>query len=107
MFHAPPVTANFVWQHAHSTYLTSWAEAGVVFGSLPMVAGALAMAALWRKAHAPLPGRSMALAGLGALLLVAIHSLVDFSLEIQANMFMLLALVALGLGNDHRLKGRK
>ena len=101
MFHAPPVTANFVWLHAHSTYLALWAEAGVIFGSLPMLAGGLALRALWRRARAPRPGRSMALAGTAALLLVGVHSLVDFSLEIQANMFMLLALVALGLGGGH------
>ncbi len=105
MFHAPPVTANFVWQHAHSTYLALWAEAGVIFGSLPMLAGGLALRALWRRARAPLPGRSVALAGTAALLLAGVHSLVDFSLEIQANMFMLLALVALGLGNGGHVKG--
>ncbi len=105
MFHAPPVTAGFVWQHAHSTYLALWAEAGVIFGSLPMLAGGLALRALWRRARAPLPGRSMALAGTAALLLAGVHSLVDFSLEIQANMFLLLALVALGLGNGGHMKG--
>ncbi len=105
MFHAPPVTAGFVWDKAHSTYLTLWAEAGVIVGSLPILAGVIVAILLWRKLVRTAPGRSMALAGFGALLLGALHSLVDFSLEIQANAFMLLALIALGLGRVEPSEG--
>lgn len=105
LFHAPPVSAQYVWDLAHSSYLTLWVEAGLVVGSLPMLAGALALRRLARRA---VPGAAegaagaLARAGLGALTLGAIHALVDFSLEMQANLFLLLALVALGLAPRRR-----
>ena len=107
LFHAPPVSAGFVWDRAHSTYLTLWAEAGVVAGSAPPLAGLVAARVLWRGARKPGPGRAMATAGFAALLLCGLHALFDFSLEIQANTFLLLALVALGLGSMQSAKGRK
>jgi O-antigen ligase len=106
MFHAPPVTAGFVWDKAHSTYLTLWAEAGVILGSLPIVAAGIVALLLWRAQLRPAPGQSMALAGFAALLLGGLHSLVDFSLEIQANAFLLLALIALGLAGTTHSKGK-
>jgi O-antigen ligase len=45
MFHKTPVTAGFVWDKAHSTYLTLWAEAGLLFGSFAPLAGGLALVA--------------------------------------------------------------
>lgn len=104
MFHRTPVTAGFVWDRAHSTYLTLWTEAGLLFGSLPPLAGILALVALWRIARARTEAH-LALAGIGTLVLNGVHSTVDFSLEIQANMFVLLALVALGLGGKRNREG--
>ncbi len=105
MFHALPVAAGFVWDRAHSTYLTLWAEAGIIAGSAPPLAGLVAARRLWRIAKEPCPGGSMATAGFAALLLCGLHALFDFSLEIQANTFLLLALVALGLGPIQTKKG--
>jgi len=99
MYHAPPVTADFVWDRGHSTYLSLWTESGVLFGTLPVLAGGIAMVRLYRRATQHSSDQTMAMAGLGALILGALHSLVDFSLEIQANAFLLIALVALGLGS--------
>lgn len=99
-FHAPPVTAEFVWDRAHSTYLTLWAELGLAFGSVPILCGALAAIALLQVVIERRHGRTLAVAGLAALGLSGFHSLADFSLEIQANMFCLLAIVALGLGQN-------
>ena len=104
-YHGPPVAAEFVWKHAHSSYLHLWAEAGVVFGSLPIVAGAIAARGLWRRARRAAPGQSMAIAALGALVLAGVHSSVDFVLEIPANAYFLLALIALGLGTRQHQKG--
>ncbi len=105
-FHAPGVTAGRVWDRGHSTYLTLWAECGVIIGSIPPLIGFLAAARLWNRSKSPLPGRTMARVAFAALALGAIHSLVDFSLEIQANAFLLLALVALGLGPEQNSKGK-
>lgn len=104
-FHAPGVTAGRVWDRGHSTYLTLWAESGVIIGSIPPLIGFLAAHQLWVRSKFRHPGQTMARAALGALALGAIHSLVDFSLEIQANAFLLLALVALGLGPEQNSKG--
>lgn len=106
LFHAPGVTAEFVWDKAHSTYLTLWSESGIIFGSIPIIAGIIATRQLGRRSRMHRPGQSLALAGLGAILLVAMHSLVDFSLEIQANTFLFLAIIALGLGPVHSPKGK-
>jgi O-antigen ligase len=106
LVHAPPVTAGSVWDRAHSTYLTLWVEAGIFAGSAPPLAGLLAARWLWRGARKIRTGRSMATAGFAALVLCGLHALFDFSLEIQANTFLLLALVALGLGPLQTSKGR-
>lgn len=102
LFHKPPVTAGFVWYSAHSTYLTFWVEYGVIIGSLPLLAGVLIAVKLARKLK---PCQEyFACAGLSAITLCAIHSTVDFSLEMQANTFVFLALIALGLApkrNSH------
>ncbi len=97
IFHRAPVPAEVVWDRAHSTYLTLWAEAGLLAGSLPPLAGVLALVLLHRRRAAPL-----AVAAMAALVLAGLHSLVDFSLEIPANLFLLLALVGLGLGGAPR-----
>jgi len=97
LVHHPPVLAGVVWDRAHSTYLTLWAEAGLLAGSLPLFAGGLAMVMLYRRRAA-----RPAVAAMAALVLTGLHSLVDFSLEIPANLFLLLALVGLGLGASTR-----
>ncbi len=105
MFHAPPVTAGFTWDKAHSVYLSFWVEMGVIAGSLPLLAGAIAAGALWQRTRATgtgasAQGRTMALAALAALGLVALHGLVDFAPRIPANTYFLLGLIGLALGPD-------
>ena len=107
LYHSAPVTAGFVWDHAHSTYLSLWVQSGIIFGTLPMLAGGIVARQLWQRSNQPHFGQPLALAGLGALVLGAVHSLADFSLEIQANAFLILALIALGLGPATKLKERQ
>jgi O-antigen ligase len=96
LFHQPPVSPDLVWDKAHSTYLALWAELGLVAGSLPL----LIVAVFAIKSLASFVRRDsswvVSLAALGVVVVGAIHSLVDFSLEIQANTYMFLFLVALG-----------
>ena len=96
IFHRPPVPSELVWDRAHSTYLTLWAELGLVAGSLPILAGFLVAALLIRRPRV----RVTDTAALAALVLAGVHSLTDFSLEIPANLFLLLALVGLGLARS-------
>ncbi|MDB5542390.1 MAG: hypothetical protein JWQ89_4117 [Devosia sp.] len=96
LFHRPPVSADLVWDKAHNTYLALWAELGIVVGSIPI------LILLWfgvrlLRSCVTSPDRVAQLVALGALAAVALHSFVDFSLEIEANALLLLMLVALGL----------
>jgi len=101
--HADPVDSGVTWDHAHSSYLALWAEMGVVIGSLPMLALALAGVHLLRRSRAR--QRAGVPAGaFGALLLAAVHASIDFSFEIPANAMLFVSIIALGLG---AVAGRK
>ncbi len=97
LFHKPPVSADLAWDHAHSSYLQLWAELGLIAGSLPVLMGATSSLRLRGRLRDQGQDRALPIAALAALSVGAVHSLVDFSLEIPANAVMLIALVALGL----------
>jgi O-antigen ligase len=96
LVHQMPVNVDLVWDKAHNTYLTLWSELGIIGGSLPMLATAVIG---WRSATYPrgeVDWRSRSIT-LGAIAVAAVHSLADFSLEIQANALLFVALLAIGL----------
>lgn len=94
LFHQPPVSADIVWNKAHSTYLALWSELGLIAGSLPLLIVA-ALAIRFALAYRRETTRySLTLAALGVIAVAAIHSLVDFSLEIQANALVFTAILA-------------
>lgn len=94
MVHAPPVATGLVWDKAHNTYLTLWSELGLVAGTLPV----LLLAVIgWKLRTALRHDRRLwlpAAIGLGCLVAVAVHALVDFSMEIQAVALWLVAILA-------------
>ncbi|MDP3860099.1 MAG: O-antigen ligase family protein [Phaeovulum sp.] len=97
LYHRLPVSSALIWDKTHSTYLALWVELGLVFGTLPMIAAAglaLRLVQVLRRRHHDV---ALVAAALAALLTTGIHSLVDFSLEMQANQFLLLAVLALGV----------
>ena len=105
LVHLPPVSPDLVWDKAHSTYLSLWAELGVIAGSIPMllVAGIGADALrlyLRRRGDWACPA-----AAVSAIVVVAIHSVVDFSLEIEANVFLFLAILAVGVARRDEREG--
>jgi O-antigen ligase len=104
LVHQAPVNSDLVWSKAHNSYLALWAETGLVAGSLPLLAMALVgfrlVVAVVRK-RGQLEGQAIALA---VLAVGAVHSLVDFSLEIPANTFVFLALLAAGAASTFNLK---
>lgn len=100
LFHELPVNPDVVWDKAHSTYLGLWAELGLFFGSIPIVIMAIFLVSAVRLAISRKRNWMAPTAAAGAILVAAIHSLVDFSLEIQANTYMLLAIVALGIASE-------
>jgi O-antigen ligase len=97
LFHQLPVSADFVWDKAHSTYLGLWSELGLIAGSIPLIVFAMIA---WLALRLSLKRRADWAApavALGVIVAGGVHSLVDFSLEIEANMFLLLALLAIGI----------
>lgn len=94
-FQHAPLSGELVWNKAHSTYLALWFEYGVVFGSIPiLIVVSLVMRALSGLFSAS--SRFLALAATGVAVTFAVHSIVDFSLEIQGNVYLMLAVIALG-----------
>lgn len=97
LVHAPPVGSERVWDKAHNSYLALWSELGIFGGSLILVALAL----LGRRLRQAQRSRSvnwLAVAvAQGTLVVGAVHSLADFSLEIEAVAFWFTALLAVGI----------
>jgi O-antigen ligase len=96
LFHRPPVSPDLVWDRAHNTYLALWSELGVVAGSIPiLLVGVAAVRLGWNSSRAgsDWTGR---VAAVGVVVVAAIHSLADFSLEIQANTMLFVLLLGLG-----------
>jgi O-antigen ligase len=92
----PPLPGELIWANAHSTYLSLWFEYGLVVGSLPM----LVVAGLWLRCLVAVlrgPFNAVIVAATAAVPVFAVHSLVDFSLEIHANALTMTALLALGV----------
>jgi len=104
LFHRPPVSPDLVWDRAHNTYLALWSELGVIAGSIPiLLVGIAAVRLAWNSSRAgsDWTGR---VAAVGVVVVAAIHSLADFSLEIQANTILFVLL--LGLGSSAAIKKR-
>ena len=81
LYHRKETPSDFVWTRAHSTYLESAAVLG-----LPIVVGVLVTIAwmLARLMAASRPPAPQVLAGVPIAAIAAIHSVVDYSLQIQA-----------------------
>lgn len=104
LFHRPPVSPDLVWDRAHNTYLALWSELGLVAGSIPiLLVGTTAVRLAWNSARAgsDWTGR---VAAVGVIVVAAIHSLADFSLEIQAN--TILFVLVLGIGASAAISKR-
>ena len=95
--HQPPLGVDRVWDKAHNSYLTLLSELGLVAGLLiPLMLLTIG----WMLARAPggsARERLPVTVALGVLAVGASHSLVDFSLEIQAVTLWFVAFLACGL----------
>lgn len=96
LYQAPPVSSDLVFDKAHSTYLTHWSELGVFVGTLPILIVATIALMIIRHMRKTGSRTVEVCASLGTIAVAAVHSIVDFSLEIQAVVFLFLAILALG-----------
>jgi hypothetical protein len=83
-----------VWDAAHNSYLEGALGLGVVFVAVLAVALAILGWALVTGLHERRSYRFAPAIGLASLVLVAVHSLIDFSLQIPGNALFLAALLA-------------
>lgn len=109
-FQHAPLPGDLVWQRAHSTYLALWFEYGLVAGSLPIaiVAGLWVGCLRWLLRHG---ASRTVLAVTSSVPVFALHTAVDFSLEIHAVALFMTLLLGLGVGitrtsRDARVFGR-
>lgn len=96
LFHDASFYVHLLWDKAHSTYLTLWTEYGIIFGSMPIVATAVVFGAILRSFWNARTIEPMTLAGIGVIVVAGLHSLVDFSLEIEAVTFAFTVIIAAG-----------
>lgn len=97
--YGPDVQTAVIWEYAHSSYLGNWMDLGLIVGSLPLVAAVLAAVRIVGHLRRRQSGIALPAVALGALCLLAVHGTVDFSFETQANLFLLIFLLALGLAS--------
>lgn len=97
LYHKPELTAGLTWQAPHNTYLTLWSDYGLIMGSVTILVVVAALITLLRAVRRRELAYLPAAVAVAVIALTGVHSLVDFSLEIAANVYVFIALVALGL----------
>lgn len=96
-FFGPPLTLTGFYDKAHNTYLALFSELGIPAGSLLILASLVLFGRVFRSQLMGTTANPARLAAIGAMVTCAVHSLVDFSLEIQANSLLFVAIVAFGV----------
>ncbi|VAW20880.1 hypothetical protein MNBD_ALPHA12-1390 [hydrothermal vent metagenome] len=97
LFHQLPVSPDVVWDKTHNTYLALWSDFGIVFGSIPILLIAMISVSIWRIFRTARIRWTNAAIALGVITTAAIHSLADFSLEIEAVAYLFVAILAIGM----------
>lgn len=97
LYRAEPLVVQFYIDLAHNTYLALWAEQGLLIGSIPMVLTLWAAATIVQRLRAGDGDIAVNAAAIGVITIGALHSLVDFSLEIPANVYCFLLIVGLAM----------
>lgn len=98
LFHRPPVDPDLVWDHAHSSYLALWTDYGLIFGSMPLLMLLITFVRLVVSFMRAAEADPLVAAGIGSTVVVVIHSVADFSLEIHGVTLFYAAVVSLALG---------
>ncbi len=97
LVHELPLAPSITWNLAHNTYLALWSEMGLIAGSFLVLAVIWAALRLIRALVYANGAWTPLAAALGVIVQVAVHSTVDFSLEIPANTLVFVTVLAAGL----------
>ena len=97
LYRADPLVQPNYADLAHNTYLALWAEQGLIIGSIPVLLTAWAAVMIVQRLRRGKGDVAMNAAALGVIALAAVHSLVDFSLEIPANVYAFLLITGLAM----------
>ena len=100
LFRDHSIATQGIWQQAHDTYLEVFQGLGIVFGALLITSSVVLfwnclIGALRRR-----QGAMVCCVATSAAVLVGIHSLVDFSLQIQAVTLTLMAFLGAGVAQS-------
>jgi O-antigen ligase len=96
----PPVSSDVIWNRAHNLYLELSVDLGI-----PVAAGVVLAVLLlaWRCLGAAFRRQEsweMPAASIGATVLVGLHSMVDFSMQIEGVVFFYLTILAAGVAQS-------
>ena len=100
MFRDHSLGTSAAWQMAHNTYLEELQGLGLVFGSMLVASVGLLVWRCIKGAAARQKDEALPCVAASAAVLVAIHSLVDFSLQIQAIALTFMALLGAGVAQS-------
>ncbi len=97
LYRSPPLVAENYVDLAHNSYLALWSEQGIIIGSIPMVLIAWSFWIIIQRLQARAGDMALNMAALGVIVLGAVHSTTDFSLEIPANTYCFVFIVGLAI----------
>lgn len=97
MFRDRSVDPAGVWLMAHNTYLELFQGLGVVFGAMLIASVGLLVVRCFRGAVARKMNATLPSVAAGVACLLAVNSLVDFSLQIQAVALTFMAILGVGV----------
>ncbi|MHB2170075.1 O-antigen ligase family protein [Alsobacter sp. R-9] len=100
MFRDASLDAVLIWEKAHSSYLEIYQGLGIVAGSAFFAAWGLVIRLCYRQARQGRRSRTVPAVAAACSALVAAHSVVDFSLQIQAIALTYAAILGAGLAQS-------
>jgi O-antigen ligase len=95
------VAALFKWEYAHNSYLEVLQGLGLPFGLMLIVCLAILVGSCVKAAFTQVNCRTIPAIASAVAVLVGVHALVDFSLQIQAVTLTFIALLGSGVAQVH------
>lgn len=100
LVHTDTLANQLTWDKAHNTYLELWSGLGFVIGSIPIVLVFGLFVVLVLRIARKEGSWSAQTSAAAAIALAAVHSIFDFSLEIQSVAFLFVVVCALGFSGS-------